>query len=174
MPNLGTDAQIARAAAGNADAFASLVAEDGPDVHRLCMVITTDRLLAEEAVARACQQARSKLHTVRHREGFRAWILRVAANEAKQILRQNRRRSEVRLESVRDFEVQRMIHSATLACATRFVRWPHGIGSCSRTGTCSDSDRTRSAGRSASRARGLRTRLKRIRDRLNQELSDRD
>ena len=89
---------VARAVAGDADAFSALVAEFGPDVLRLCAVITADRGLAEDAAQNAWRQAWLRLSTVKSPASVRAWLLRVAANEAKQVLRRRRRRPESSLE----------------------------------------------------------------------------
>lgn len=86
-----TDEVIARARAGDRQAFASLVAHYGADVLRLCTVITTDRHVGEDAAQETWRQAWRRLDTLREPARIRPWLLRVAANEAKQQLRRNRR-----------------------------------------------------------------------------------
>lgn len=82
---------FARARAGESRAFAAIVAEHGPDVLRIAMVITADRLLAEDAAQNTWQKVWRRLDTVRDFQSLRPWLLRVAANEAKQLVRRNRR-----------------------------------------------------------------------------------
>jgi RNA polymerase sigma-70 factor (ECF subfamily) len=89
--NVVVEELFVRARAGDAAAFGDLVSEHGADVLRLCTVITADRGLAEDAAQNAWHRVWRSLATVREPSALRAWLLRVAANEAKQIVRQNRR-----------------------------------------------------------------------------------
>lgn len=172
MTSPGIEGVVARAAAGDADAFASLVAEHGPDLHRLCMVITMDRALAEEAAQNAWRQAWRRLGTLCEPGSVRSWLMRVGGNESKQILRRSHRRRESPLDAARDVPsaasdpqefialrdaLRSLDASDREILAQRYVLgWTSGeIGDqLGLTGT------------------GVRARLKRIRDRLYRELSD--
>ena len=90
---------VTRASDGDAEAFSALVEEYGPDVLRLCMVITTDRGMAEDASQETWRKVWSGLDRLRDRAKLRAWLLRVAANEAKQQLRRSRRHAWLSLDS---------------------------------------------------------------------------
>jgi RNA polymerase sigma-70 factor (ECF subfamily) len=90
---------LTRARDGDADAFSALVEEYGPDVLRLCMVITADRSMAEDASQETWRKVWRGLDKLRDRAKLRAWLLRVAANEAKQQLRRARRHAWLSLDS---------------------------------------------------------------------------
>ena len=83
------------AASGDDIAFARIVAENQEDTRRVCAVVCGDDGLAEEAVAAAWPIAWRKLGSVRDPERLRPWLVSVAVNEAKHLLRQRRRRSKV-------------------------------------------------------------------------------
>ena len=88
-------AAIASAAAGDDLAFGRIVAAHHNEMYSICVVICRDRPLAEEAVQAAWSIAWKKLGSVREPERLRPWLVSVAVNEAKQLLRKRRRRSEV-------------------------------------------------------------------------------
>jgi RNA polymerase sigma-70 factor (ECF subfamily) len=81
-----------RVAAARRDdtAFSALVATYQADVLRVCYVILGDRALAEDAAQSAWVQTWRKLDTLRDSRKLRAWLLAVAANEARQIARRRR------------------------------------------------------------------------------------
>jgi RNA polymerase sigma-70 factor (ECF subfamily) len=93
----GLEAQglIERAASGDPVAFARIVAEHHEDMRRVCAVVCGDDGLAEEAVQAAWLKAWRKLGSVRDHEHLRPWLVSIAVNEAKQLLRKRRRRIEV-------------------------------------------------------------------------------
>jgi len=82
---------------GDQAAFAAIVRLHDGDMTRVCFVICGDLDLAEEAVASAWPVAWKKLGSLRDPERLRPWLVSVAANEARQLLRQQRRRSVVEL-----------------------------------------------------------------------------
>ena len=82
---------VAQAAAGDAFAFARIVAAHHDDMARVCYVICGDRELAQDAVQAAWPIAWRKLGALRDPERLRPWLMAVAANEARQILRRQRR-----------------------------------------------------------------------------------
>ena len=88
-------ALIAQAASGDEVAFARIVAEHHEDMRRVCAVICGDDVLAEDAVQAAWPIAWRKLGSVRNPERLRPWLVSVAVNEAKQLIRRHRRRAEV-------------------------------------------------------------------------------
>lgn len=163
------DGLIARARAGDAQAFSGLVALYGPDVLRLCTVITTDPTLAEDAAQNTWQQVWRRLDTLRDTRSLRPWLLRVAANEAKQLLRRNRRHiaqsldlaADVAGATVRAEDVVLRDALAALDPAERELlarRYLLGLNS---------EEIGRQLGLSAE---GVRSRLKRLRDRLEKEI----
>ena len=91
---------VASAASGDEVAFARLVAAFNGEMHRVCVVVARDRVIAEEAVQAAWLIAWRKLGKVRDPERVRPWLVSVAVNEVKQLLRKQHRRSQV--ETVAD------------------------------------------------------------------------
>ncbi len=87
---LGEGSIVARAASGDRAAFTTLVATHHPDMLRLAGVIVGDPDLARDAVQTAWQRAWTGLRRVRDHERIRPWLLSIAANEARQILRRRR------------------------------------------------------------------------------------
>lgn len=81
---------MARAAAGDQVAFTRLVATHHADMLRLAGVIVGDPDIARDAVQSAWQRAWTGLRRVRDHDRIRPWLLSIAANEARQILRRRR------------------------------------------------------------------------------------
>jgi len=86
-------ALIASAAAGDAAAFASIVSAHHEDMRRVCVVVAGDDGIADDAVAAAWSIAWRKLGSLRDPARLRPWLVSVAVNEARQLLRAQRRRS---------------------------------------------------------------------------------
>ena len=86
-------ALIASVAAGDETAFASIVRLHHEDMRRVCVVIAGDDGIADEAVAAAWSIAWRKLGSLRDPGRLRPWLVSVAVNEARQLLRARRRRS---------------------------------------------------------------------------------
>lgn len=90
---------VASAAAGDEIAFARIVAAYNGEMYRVCVVVARDRTIAEEAVQAAWLIAWHKLGEVREPERVRPWLVSVAVNEVKQLLRKQRRRSQVETDA---------------------------------------------------------------------------
>ena len=86
-------ALMASAAAGDAAAFASIVSAHHEDMRRVCVVVAGDQGIADEAVAAAWSIAWRKLGNVRDPGRLRPWLVSVAVNEARQLLRARNRRA---------------------------------------------------------------------------------
>jgi RNA polymerase sigma-70 factor, ECF subfamily len=82
-----------RAARGDHDALASIIATHDADMTRICMVVCGDLQTARDAVQSAWPIAWRKLGSLRDPERLRAWLMSVAANEARRIMRADRRRA---------------------------------------------------------------------------------
>jgi RNA polymerase sigma-70 factor (ECF subfamily) len=89
---------VAQAAAGDAAAFANIVAEYHDDMARVCFVICGDQDMAQDAVQAAWSIAWRKLASLREPAQLRPWLVTIAANEARQVLRQRRRYRVVEIE----------------------------------------------------------------------------
>ena len=94
------DAVVAQAAAGDEAAFARLVAEHHASMVRVGYAITGDGESAADAVQAAWSIAWRRLGTLRHPGTLRPWLLTIAANEARQILRRQRRRPIVDISAI--------------------------------------------------------------------------
>jgi RNA polymerase sigma factor (sigma-70 family) len=82
---------VADAAAGDANALARIVGAHHDDMARICYVICGDADMAQDAVQAAWPIAWRKLGSLRDTNRLRPWLMAVAANEARQILRRQRR-----------------------------------------------------------------------------------
>jgi RNA polymerase sigma-70 factor, ECF subfamily len=92
-------ALVPPAAAGDTVAFTRLVQAFHADMARLAYFICGgNRELAEDAVQSAWTIAWSRLGTLRDPRRVRSWLLSVTANEARQLLRQQRQAVMVHLE----------------------------------------------------------------------------
>ncbi|MGI9642243.1 MAG: RNA polymerase sigma factor [Acidimicrobiia bacterium] len=86
---------LASAVAGDDVAFARIVAAHHGEMHRICAFVCRDQAMAEDAVQAAWVIAWRKLDSVREPERLRPWLVTVAVNEAKQLMRKRKRRSEI-------------------------------------------------------------------------------
>lgn len=95
-----TASTVADAAAGDAAALAGIVAAHHDDMARLCFVICGDADLAQDAVQAAWPLAWRRLGTLRDPDRLRPWLMTIAANEARQLLRRRGRQRVVEIEVV--------------------------------------------------------------------------
>jgi RNA polymerase sigma factor (sigma-70 family) len=166
---------LASAAAGDEFAFRRIIAEHHDDMRRVCSYVTRDEAIAEEAAQAAWSVAWRKIGSVRDPARLRPWLISVAVNEAKQLLRKRRRRAEIEVVAdaagepggidpatgiaVLDLRValDRLDPDDRALLAMRFVA---GFDS---------NELATATGISPS---GVRSRIERIRARLRQELGD--
>jgi RNA polymerase sigma-70 factor (ECF subfamily) len=90
---------IASAAAGDEVAFQRIIVEHHDDMRRVCTYVTRDEALADEAVHAAWAIAWKKIGTVREPESLRPWLMTVAVNELKRLLRKRKRRAEIEVKA---------------------------------------------------------------------------
>ena len=83
---------VARAAGGDEVAFARIVAAHHDDMARVAFVVCGDVDLAQEAVQAAWPKAWAKLGSIRAADRLRPWLVSIAANEARQLVRSRHRR----------------------------------------------------------------------------------
>jgi RNA polymerase sigma factor (sigma-70 family) len=84
---------VTSAAAGDEVAFARIVAAHHDDMARVAYVVCRDADLAQEAVQEAWSIAWRRLGGLREPERLRPWLVAIAANEARQVVRRDRRRA---------------------------------------------------------------------------------
>lgn len=95
MDAVGPDAALAQvelARDGDEEAFAWIVSVHHADVMRVCVLVSGSRDSAEEAAQATWTQVWRRLKTLRDPTRLRAWILAIAANEARQQVRRERLR----------------------------------------------------------------------------------
>lgn len=73
--------------------FEKQTRESLPGLYRLAYGILRNRADAEDAVSETLLRAYEKLHTLREAESFHAWLMQIAANEAKKIYAGNQKRT---------------------------------------------------------------------------------
>jgi len=165
---------VALAAAGDEAAFTRIVRAHHDDMTRVCFVICGDLDVADEAVQAAWPIAWRKLGSLRDPGRLRPWLVSIAANEARQLVRGRGRRSVVEL-AVGDPATAGMDPAGRVADldltnalarldpddrALLALRYVAGFDS---------TELGKATGRSAS---GTRARLARLLDRLRTELGD--
>ena len=88
---------VASAAAGDVAALARIVERHHRDMARICAVICGESLLADDAVQAAWLTVWPRLGSLRDPERLRPWLMSIAANEARQLMRRERRRRVVEI-----------------------------------------------------------------------------
>ncbi len=167
------DAIVERAAAGDEEAFAAIVAAHAQDMARVAFGICGESDLAKDAVQAALVVAWRKLGSVRDPSRVRSWLVAVTANEARQLVRRRRpvRLAELAVEpSSPDATAADAIRRADLSTALARLSADDRAVIALRYGAGLDSEEIgRALGVSAS---GIRSRLSRVMDRLRKELGD--
>jgi RNA polymerase sigma-70 factor (ECF subfamily) len=165
---------VALAVAGDEAAFARIIHAHHDEMTRVCFLICADLDLADEAVQAAWLIAWRKLRSLRDPARLRPWLVSVAANEARQLLRRRRRTTVLQIEvadevraggdpgsRVGDVDLSNALarlHPEDRALLA--LRYVAGFDS---------TELARVTGRSPS---GTRARLARLLDRLRRELDD--
>lgn len=91
---------LASAAAGDEIAFRRIIAAHHEDMRRVCAYVAGDLDVAEDATEAAWVIAWRRLRDVHEPSHLRPWLMKVAANEAKQLVR--KRRTRARFEFTTD------------------------------------------------------------------------
>jgi RNA polymerase sigma-70 factor, ECF subfamily len=91
-------AEVARARAGDTDAFRQLVERHSRAVFRLAFRMTGNEQDAEDVVQEAFLKAYRRLDTFESKSQFGSWLHRIAANCAYDLLRSRARRDEQPLD----------------------------------------------------------------------------
>ena len=164
---------VAAACAGDTDAFARIMALHDGDMTRVCMAIVGDVNVAQEAVQAAWPLVWERLGSLREPDRLRPWLVSVAANEARQIVRRGRRaeareRSSAPPRDLGDPSARAASLDLAAALSRLGVDDRRLIGLRYIAGLTS-SEIARELGGSPSAVRG---RLARILDRLRTELND--
>jgi RNA polymerase sigma factor (sigma-70 family) len=162
---------VEQAAEGDREAFSQLVATYHHDLLRLSLVITGDEELARDAVQASWAHAWRKLGQLRDPRRIRPWLLSVAANEARSALRRRRRVATVPIglldpPSAEVDQIRLMDLATALGRLSVDERRLIGLAYISGYSSIELAEVLRIS------PEGVRSRLKRIVDRLRQELHD--
>ena len=90
---------LASAAAGDEMAFRQIIATHHEDMRRVCIAMFGDPTIADEATQSAWLIAWKKIGKVRGPEQLRPWLVSVAVIEAKEIVRKRRRRAAIEVRA---------------------------------------------------------------------------
>jgi len=165
---------VVLAIAGDETAFARIIRAHHDDMTRVCFVICGDLDIADEAVQAAWPIIWRKLGSLRDPDRLRPWLVSIAANEARQLIRRRRRRTVVELAVVDAATpgVDPASRVGDLDLTNALARLNPGDRALLALRYVAGFDSTelgRAIGRSPS---GTRARLARLLDRLRRELSD--
>ena len=167
--------ELALAAAGDEIAFERLIAVHHDDMRRVCAYVAGDLGLADEATQAAWVIAWKRLRDVREPSHLRPWLITVAVNEAKKLLRKRRTRARFEVATEASLEpggrdpatgvsgldlraaISRLDADDRALLALRYVA---GF----------DSNELASA--TGKKPAAIRQRLKRLLDRLREDLAD--
>lgn len=89
---------VGDAVAGDVAALERIIVRYHDDMARVCMIVCGDADLAQDAVQASWPIVWRKLGSVRDRDRLRHWLVAVAANEARQMMRRRRRFAVVELD----------------------------------------------------------------------------
>jgi RNA polymerase sigma-70 factor (ECF subfamily) len=167
------EATVRSAAAGDEAAFAHLVAEHHASMARVAFVISGDAETTLDAVQSAWAIAWRRMKALRDPSQVRAWLVAIAANEARQAMRRRRREQIVDIsedvaranggyvdEAVDIVDLDRALRGLKADERSLLaMRYAAGLDS---------SEIARQMGISAS---GVRSRLARLLDRLREDLA---
>ena len=86
---------IESAATGDELAFARIVAAQHTEMHRVCVFVCGDQQIAADAVQAAWSIAWRRLDTLHEPARLAPWLVSIAVNQAKDLLRSRHRRSRI-------------------------------------------------------------------------------
>ena len=166
---------IALAADGDELALRRIIAENHEDMRRVCSYVLGDSAVADEAVQAAWVIAWKRIGTVRDPERLRPWLVSVALNEAKQLLRKRRRRAQVEVPadaSAQPGGVDPATGIAAIDLKAALDRFDPDDRALLAMRYAAGFDSNELAVALGITPAGTRTRLKRLLDRLREELTD--
>lgn len=166
---------VSDAARGDAEALARIVNAHHDDMARVCFVICGDQDAAQDAVQSAWPIAWRKLGTLRDPERLRAWLISVAANEARQAMRRQRQArlvTEISPENVASSGADPAASAGLLDLAAALRQLPPDDRALLALRYVADFDATELGRALGLTPSGVRSRLSRLLARLRTELDD--
>lgn len=165
---------LSDAMGGDVAAFARIVAEHHDHMARVCFVICGDQDMAQDAVQAAWPIAWRKLAALREPDRLRPWLVTIAANEARQAIRRQRRHVVVEIEVAdvgsRQYDPSLLVARIDLSAALRRLSPDDRTILALR--HVSGFDATEIGRAMGMTASGVRSRLARAAARLRSELGD--
>jgi RNA polymerase sigma-70 factor, ECF subfamily len=163
---------VERAAAGDEVAFARIVAAHQAQMVRVAYVVLGDWYLAQDATQAALLKAWRKLPSLRSPTSLRPWLMSVAANEARMIVRRERRRTVVELDMAADVSTARQPTDAVALIDLRnaLKRLSPDDRALVALRYVADLDSAEIGAMTGRSASGVRTRLSRVLDCLQKDL----
>jgi RNA polymerase sigma-70 factor, ECF subfamily len=163
---------LERAIAGDEIAFGRIVAAYHDDLARIAYLVSGDLDIAEEAEQAAWAVAYRRLRDLRDPAALRAWLMTIAANEARQLARSRRRRTirEIAIaDPGRSVDVDQAGLLDLAAALARLDERDRTIVGLRYLGGFEPAEIARAMGMSAS---NVRVRLHRLLERLRRDLHD--
>jgi RNA polymerase sigma-70 factor (ECF subfamily) len=163
---------VAHAIAGDELAFARIVAAHHADMARIAFFVCGDLDLAEEAEQAAWAVAYRRLKDLRDPDRLRPWLMSVAANEARQLARSQRRRTVRELSMADRTRPHDVDHAAMIDLTDALARLDpkdRAIVGLRFIGGFGSAEIGSAMGMTAS---GVRVRLHRLLERLRKDLGD--
>ncbi len=177
---------VRAAAAGDAEAFTRIVATYHAEMARVAFVVLGEADLAQDAAQSAWTIAWRRLSSHRESASLRSWLLTIAANEARQLARQGRRRAlkEIWVDAGPQDPADPRRHAdladprqpadpaAHLDLARSLARLPVDDRTLLALRFVADLDSNEIAGILGGSPSGIRSRLSRLLHRLREDLTD--
>jgi len=165
---------VEAAATGDTMAFARIVRAHHDDMVRVCQVVCGDADLAQDAVQAAWPIAWRKLGSLRDADKLRPWLVTVAANQARQLVRRRQRDRVVPIEvadvgSHRDDPASRAADVDLLAAVRLLAPDDRALLALRYVAGFDAGEIGRALGLTGS---GVRSRLARLVERLRREVGD--
>ncbi len=163
---------VERAVAGDEVAFARIVAAHHGDMARIAYFVCGDLDIAEEAEQAAWAVAYRRLKDLRDPDRLRPWLMSVAANQARQIARSQRRRTVRELAVTDPARPRDADHAALIDLADALGRLDpkdRAIVALRYIGGFESAEIGDALGMTAT---GVRVRLHRLLERLRKDLGD--
>jgi RNA polymerase sigma-70 factor (ECF subfamily) len=166
---------LASAAAGDEVAFRRIIVDHHEDMRRVAAYVAGDHAIGEEATQAAWLIAWQRIGSVRDEASLRPWLVSVAANEAKRIVRRQRRRTafeHVAATDIASGEADPATRAALLDVHAALARLHPDERALLAMRYVAGFDSNELAAATGISASGVRSRIERLLKRLREDLRD--
>jgi RNA polymerase sigma-70 factor (ECF subfamily) len=163
---------VALAIAGDEVAFARIVAAHHGDMARIAFFVCGDADIAEEAEQAAWAVAYRRLKDLRDPDRLRPWLMSIAANQARQMARSQRRRTVKELTVTDQARPRDTDHAAMIDLADALGRLDPKDRAIVGLRFIGGFESAEIGGALGMTATGVRVRLHRLLERLRKDLGD--